>query len=93
MCFEAIPTSSDLISRILSLEKLEALVDALSANEGLMHLGLRHSTVDDGYWNNLVRAVSKHPTLLTLTFENICDKNNSGFLKRRDQINVLAGML
>jgi hypothetical protein len=74
-------------------ERLEALVDALSANEGLVHLGLRHSFVDDGCWNNLVRAVSKHPTLLTLTFENIIDNKNCGFLKRRDRINALAGML
>jgi hypothetical protein len=45
-------------------------------------------------WNNkLVGAISKHPTLRTLVFENIRDENRSRFLKRRDRIHALAGML
>jgi hypothetical protein len=51
----------------------------LPENVGLVvHLGLRHSIVDDYCWNNLVGATSKHPTLRMLTFENFCDVNDSG---------------
>jgi hypothetical protein len=49
--------------------------------------------MDDGCWTNLVRAISKHPTLRTLTFENICDDNEDGFFERRDRINALADIL
>jgi hypothetical protein len=73
--------------------KLEAPVDALSENQGLVHRGLQQIIVDDGCWNNLVSAISKHPTLRTLACKDICAVDESGFLERRDRINALAYIL
>jgi hypothetical protein len=70
-----------------------ALVAALSENRGLIHLGLKDCDVDDRCWDKLMGAIAGHPSLRTLSFEEIKDEDDRMFLKRHEPMHSLAGML
>jgi hypothetical protein len=71
----------------------QALVAALPENRGLTHLGLTFCTVNDRCWDKLMGAIAGHPSLRTLSFEEICDENESSVFERHDAMHSLAGML
>jgi hypothetical protein len=62
----------------------QALVSALPENRELTHLGLQYCTVDDRCWVKLVGAIAEHPSLRTLSCEEIEDENEDRFLERHD---------
>jgi hypothetical protein len=71
----------------------QALVAALSENRGLTHLGFSGCTVDDHCWEELMGAIAKHPSLRTLSFEEIRDENESLVFEHQDPMHSLASML
>jgi hypothetical protein len=72
---------------------MQALVAALPENRGLTHLGLKDCNADDRCWDKLMGAIAGHPSLRTLSFEEICNENESSIFERHGPIHALAGML
>jgi hypothetical protein len=71
----------------------QALVAALSENRGLTRLGLKDCFVNAQWWEKLMGATAKHPSLRTLSFEGIVGQNGNLFADCHDPMHSLAGML
>jgi hypothetical protein len=73
---------------------VQALVAALRENRGLTHLGLKGCYVDDRCWKKLMDAIAEHPSLRTLSSEDIeIEYENGRVFERHHTIHALAGML
>jgi hypothetical protein len=71
----------------------QALASALLENQGLVHFGLDGCEMEG--WNEIMAAISTHPTLRTLNFRGIYDVDYlspSSFTKR-DRTKAVANML
>jgi hypothetical protein len=66
----------------------------LHENRGLTHLGLKSCYVDDRCWQKLMHDIAEHPSLRTLSFEDInFEYSSDRALERHHTIHALAGML
>jgi hypothetical protein len=73
----------------------EALASALPEDKGLVHFGLNGCRLDDHCWSELMAAITTHPTLRTLHFQNVYnfDGGHSSSSTKRERTKAIANML
>jgi hypothetical protein len=91
-------THIDIGSLHVCHDNFQTLIAALPEHRGLTHLGLTDSTVSLYWWEKLMGAIAEHPSLQTLSFENIVEdredhEDESLLFERHEPIHALAGML
>jgi hypothetical protein len=74
----------------------QALAGALLENRELIHFGLDRCRFNGHCWSELMAAISTHPTLRTLNFRGIHNRDDrvySNSSEKRDRTNAIENML